>query len=126
MTANTEWEQMADKALKLFSKSIEKTPTSFGAALQSLDFLEGDTREIVVAGSQNDAETTQFLRLLHDRFLPRSVVVSHDPEDDAIGDLVPYLSDFEMKDGKSTAYICQNYTCDLPTNDPDKMMSLIK
>jgi uncharacterized protein YyaL (SSP411 family) len=126
MTANTEWEQMADKALKLFSKSIEKTPTSFGAALQSLDFLEGDTREIVVAGSQNDAETTQFLRLLHDHFSPRSVVVFHDPEDDAIGDLVPYLSDFEMKDGKSTAYVCQNYTCDLPTNDPDKMMSLIK
>jgi uncharacterized protein YyaL (SSP411 family) len=125
MTANTEWEQMADESLTLFAKSIKKAPTSFGAALQSVDFVEGDSTEIVIAGSQNDSDIEQFARPLHNRFLPRAVVIFHDPEDNAIGDLVPYLSDFGMKDGKPTAYVCQNYACELPTNDPDKMVELI-
>jgi len=125
MTANTEWEQMADESLKLFSHSIEKAPTSFGAALQGVDFLEGDTREIVITGSQNDSRINQFKRSLHDRFLPRSVIILHDPEDNTIRDLASYLPDFGMQDGKPTAYVCQNYACELPTNDPDKMMELL-
>jgi len=126
MTANTGWEQMVDESLKLFANSIEKAPTSFGAALQSIDFLEGHGQEIVIAGSQDDSEFNQFIRPLHDRFLPRAVIIYHDPEDGIIRDLVPYLSDFGMKDEKPTAYVCQNYACELPTNDPDKMMELLR
>ncbi|MDZ7658415.1 thioredoxin domain-containing protein [Fodinibius sp.] len=126
MTANTEWEEMADESLKLFAESIEKAPTSFGAALQSVDFLEGDSQEIVIAGSQDDSDIEEFIRPLQNRFLPRAVVIFHDPEDSTIGDLVPYLSDFGMKDGKPTAYVCQNYACELPTNSPDKMMEFIE
>ena len=125
MTANAKWEQMADESLKLFANSIEKAPTSFGAALQSVDFLEGDTREIVISGTHN-SETEQFTRPLYDRFLPRAVIIFHDSEDNRIRDLVPYLSDFGMKEGKPTAYVCQNYACELPTNDPDKMMELLR
>jgi uncharacterized protein YyaL (SSP411 family) len=125
MTANGKWEQMADESLKLFANSIEKAPTSFGAALQSVDFLEGDTREIVISGTHN-SETEQFTRPLYDRFLPRAVIIFHDSEDNRIRDLVPYLSDFGMKEGKPTAYVCQNYACELPTNDPDKMMELLR
>jgi uncharacterized protein YyaL (SSP411 family) len=125
MTANAKWEQMADESLKLFANSIKKAPTSFGAALQSVDFLEGDTREIVISGTHN-SEIEQFTRPLYDRFLPRAVIIFHDSEDNRIRDLVPYLSDFGMKEGKPTAYVCQNYACELPTNDPDKMMELLR
>lgn len=125
MTANTEWEQMAEESLKLFANSIEKAPTSFGAALLSVNFVEGDSQEIVIAGSHNDSKIDQFIRPLHGQFLPRAVVIFHDPEDNKIRDLVPYISDFGMKDGKPTAYVCQNYACELPTTDPDKMLELI-
>ena len=124
MIGNTEWEQMADESLKLFTKSIEQTPTSFGAALQSVDFVEGDSREIIIAGSRDHSDA--FIHQLYNHFLPRSVVILNDPQDDLIQDLVPYLSDFGMQNGEPTAYVCQNYTCELPTNDPHKMMRLIR
>lgn len=124
MIGNTEWEQMADESLKLFTKSIEQTPTSFGAALQSVDFVEGDSREIIIAGSRDYSDA--FIHPLYNHFLPRSVVILNDPQDDLIQDLVPYLSDFGMQNGEPTAYVCQNYTCELPTNDPRKMMRLIR
>lgn len=124
MIGNTEWEQMADESLKLFTKSIEQTPTSFGAALQSVDFVEGDSREIIIAGSRDHSDA--FIHPLYNHFLPRSVVILNDPQDDLIQDLVPYLSDFGMQNGEPTAYVCQNYTCELPTNDPHKMMRLIR
>jgi uncharacterized protein YyaL (SSP411 family) len=123
MTGNTEWEQMADDSLKLFSQSIEQSPTSFGAALQSVDFVKGASREIVIASSRNDMGP--FIRPLHDRFLPRSVIILNNPKDEGIKGLIPYLSDFGMQNEEPTAYVCQNYACELPTNDPQQMMELL-
>ncbi|MGM0545872.1 MAG: thioredoxin domain-containing protein [Bacteroidota bacterium] len=125
ITGSTEYERMTEQMHQLFAESIEKTPTSFGAALQSVDFVMGKSQEILIAGFSGDSKTMDFLRLLRNRFLPRSVIILNDPEDDKIGKLIPYLSDFGMRDGKPTAYVCQNYACELPTNDPEKMLELI-
>lgn len=123
MTGNTEWEQKADKSLKLFAESIENAPTSFGAALQGVDFIEGSPREIIIAGFQDNVDA--FMRPLHDHFLPRTVTILNDPQDKVIQNLVSYLSDFGMQNEDPTAYVCQNYACELPTNDPETMMKLI-
>lgn len=126
MIGKTEWEQMADKAQKLFGRDIKKAPTGFGAALQSIEFSIGVSREIVIAGFKDDPDTKKMLRLLQDQFLTGTVVLLNDPGDDKIKDLASYLSDFEMQDGKATAYVCRDFTCELPTTDPDKMMELIE
>lgn len=126
MSSNTEWEQMADQAQRLFGTDIKKAPTGFGAALQSVDFTAGDSKEIIIAGKKANATTQEMLRLLQDQYLPRCVVLLNDPEDEKIKELVPFLSDFGMKGGQATAYVCQNYSCELPTTDPQKMLDLIE
>ena len=125
IVGNTDWEQMADEAQKLFAKNMKKAPTGFGAALQSVDFTTGTSQEIIIAGNKQDSDTKQMLQHLKQPFLPRAVQILNDPEDNSIRELAPYLSDYEMIDGSTTAYVCQNYSCELPTNDPEKMMDLV-
>lgn len=125
ITGNPDWEQMADEAQKLFAKNMKKAPTGFGAALQSVDFITGTAREIIITGRKDASDTQQLRQHLNRHFLPRSVQILNDPEDELIPELAPYLSDYEMKDGRATAYVCQNYSCELPTTDPEKMMDLI-
>lgn len=125
MTGNTKWEQMAEEAQQLFSKEITNAPTGFGAALQSVDFTSDTSQEIIIAGNPGDPATQAMRDNLNAQFLPRAVILLNDPEDDKIKELVSYLSDFGMQIGKSTAYVCQNYSCELPVTDPEKMMELI-
>lgn len=126
ITGNTEWEQMAEKSQQLFAKEISNAPTGFGAALQSVDFASGISQEIIITGNKNDSNTQSMVSSLQSRFLPRAIVLLNDPADDQIRELAPYLSDFNMKHDKTTAYVCQNYSCELPTTDPDQMMELIE
>lgn len=126
MTGNTEWEQMADQAQKLFGKDIKKAPNGFGAALLSVDFISGDSQEIIIAGNRSNSDTQKMMDSLQGQFLPRAVVLLNDPADDKIRELASYLSDFDMQVDKATAYVCQNYSCELPTTDSEKMMELLK
>lgn len=126
ITGNTKWEYMTDKMHGLFAGSIKKTPTSFGAALQSMDFVMGPSREIIISGKIDDPQTEQFVSALQNQFLPRAVIVLNDPEEDVIHSIIPYLADYGMRDDRPTAYICQNYACELPTNEPQKMMEIIE
>jgi uncharacterized protein YyaL (SSP411 family) len=125
ITGNSDWEQMADEAQKRFAKDIKKAPTGFGAALQSIDFATRKSKEIIIAGKRDNADTQKMLQLLQDRFLPNAVVLLSNPNDQKIRQLAPYLSDYDMQDGRATAYVCQNYSCELPTTSPEEMIKLI-
>jgi len=125
MTGNTDWEQMAAEAQKLFARDITKAPTSFGAALQSVEFARGRSQEIIIAGTKEAPDTKEMLRKINNRFLPGAVILLNDPADDHIQKLVIYLTDYKMQKNQATAYVCQNYSCELPTTDPQEMMDLI-
>jgi len=58
-------------------------------------------------------------------YVPRSVIALHAPGDEAIEALVPFLKEQTMLNDKATAYVCENYVCKLPTNDPEKLRALL-
>ena len=34
-----------------------------------------------------------------------------------LAEVVPFVEAMNMRDGKATIYVCENYVCRLPTND---------
>jgi uncharacterized protein YyaL (SSP411 family) len=126
LTANTRWEEMAAKMNQLFSSDIRKAPMGFGFALQSIDFTTSKSREIIIVGKKENYDTQEMLAVLNDRFLPNTVVLLKEPGDKEIEKLAPFLRDFEIKNGHATAYVCQNYSCELPTNEIDSFKKLLE
>ncbi|WP_372638370.1 thioredoxin domain-containing protein [Fodinibius sp.] len=126
LTGNTGWEEKADQINRLFSSDIRKAPTGFGFALQSVDFTASGSQEIIIAGQKDTAQTQDMLRPLHRRFLPRAVVLLNDPADEKIEKIVPFLSGFPVQGGQTTAYVCRNFSCEMPTTDPEKMLEMIE
>jgi len=60
--------------------------------------------------------------------LLRAVVSLH-PEGEqgeAIKRLVPFVRGQNKIEGKATAYVCENYGCQLPTTEISEMMTLIE
>jgi len=120
LTAEARFEDIGRRTVEAFSRDVAREPFGFTQMLSAAEFALGPASEVVIAGDPTDAATRRFLRVLHERFLPRVVTVLH--PDGAAGRLIeslaPYVAQQRALDGQATAYVCERYVCKLPTTDP--------
>ena len=127
-TADNGYITRAEKALAAFSKSITSNPTAFASLLTALDFLKSQSREIIIAVPGDDhAVAAPFLDLLRSRHLPNQIlaVAGENHGRDALEKIMPIVRNRPTRDGRVTAYVCQNHTCKLPTTDPREFARLL-
>jgi len=116
MTGRTELESAADALMEEFSGKLAGSPIAYTQMLIALDFALGPGREYVIAGGSGADDTESMIRLLAGRFMPRAVTLFR-PAGDGAGDIIglaPMLEGMAAVDGKSTAYICENFRCSAP------------
>jgi len=117
----------AEKTLRLFRDRMEDEPFSFGQMLCALDFYLETPKEIAILGSGERSDTQALLRLVHESYLPNKTLVVIDPSVDS-GDAFAHLPVDEMTqvEGKSTAYVCHNFACSIPTTTAEALAELLK
>ncbi len=109
LTSRSDWEEKASRLLKTFSALAEQNPTAVPQLLIAFDFALGPSREIVLSGDPKDPALQAMIRTVYHPFLPNKVV--------ALSSHVPFLQGQGSVGGKATAYVCENYACQLPTAD---------
>ncbi|NQU20095.1 MAG: thioredoxin domain-containing protein [Candidatus Nealsonbacteria bacterium] len=118
---NRDYADKAETVLRSMGNEMQARPQAALNLLRALDFHLRPTREIAVVGSATDRQTRNFLDIIHGRFLPNKILALREPgtdESDAIDEFVPLLKGKQMIAGKTTVYVCENYTCKAPVNDP--------
>ncbi len=118
LTSNIKFEEMASRLSKAFSETVEKSPTAFCQLLCGADFAFGPAKEIIILGDKEDDVTISMLKILNEEFLPNKVSVLVALENKAnIFEAVPFAKEYKILNGKTTAYVCENYECKIPVND---------
>ncbi len=95
---------------------ITKAPIAAGEWLNCIEFHIDGSKEIVINGNFNDHGTKHLLSEVYRSFVPNKVILGINEE--AAYDNFPLAASKNMLDGKPTAYVCKNYTCSLPVNEP--------
>ncbi|MDA0770156.1 MAG: thioredoxin domain-containing protein [SAR202 cluster bacterium Casp-Chloro-G4] len=97
-------------------------PTGSGNWLGDLDFLLSTPKEIVIVGSPDDQQTGDLCREVFRHHIANRIFlgVAH-AEDVKSAQEIPLLQDRVMVGGKPTAYVCENYVCNLPVTDPAEL-----
>jgi len=127
LTMEKEFEEKVETLFKSFSNEISQMPNAYPQMLIALDFGLGPSKEIVIAGDINTEETHKMLRSIYSRFIPNKVVAFHPSgsKDERVVGLIPFLKEQLPLEGKTTAYVCENYVCKLPTTSVEKMQELL-
>ena len=127
-TGSNQLQEYAQRCFTSFAATVNQQPHAHTQFLMAYDFDLGPRSEIVIAGDRNSQSTNDLVNVARAKFLPRSLILHHPPDDSgkAIEKLVPFLVDQKPLDGKSTAYVCQNYTCNLPTTSPIELEKLLQ
>ena len=128
LTADISYSHRAQKALAAFSKSMTANPTAFAGLMVALDFLHSQSREIIIVTPGNDPALAEpLLEPLRSNFLPNKalVVVGENHIRQDLEDILPLVRKRRTQDNKTTAYVCQNHTCRMPTTDPHEFARIL-
>ena len=78
-----------------------------------------------MVGSKEDPIMQKMLRLVHKSLLHQAVVLLNDTRigEEALIEMAPYTEGQKPIEGKATAYICENYSCQAPVTNVDDLAS---
>jgi uncharacterized protein len=127
ITDQESYKDKANKTLAVFGPSLEQRPEAMPYMMSALDFSVAKHRQIVIAGLPGAQDTRALLRLVWQRYLPNRVLLLADGAagQKQLAHWVPSLATVTRKQGHATAYICENYICNLPTADPPTVARLL-
>jgi len=120
LTGNKQFEQIGERSLRSLKNLISRYPLGFGHWLNCLDFYLSTPQEIVMVGAPNHPEAMALRRILCDVWLPNMTFSAVDPDDQAPASIEIYEGKV-MVNERPAVYICQNYACLPPINEPDAL-----
>jgi uncharacterized protein YyaL (SSP411 family) len=133
-TDNKELYEKAGKSLSAFSAIINSQTYAVPQMLCSLEFYLHSPKEIIIAGKSGSSDVEMMLMEVHKHFIPDKILILADSGKE--NKLIPYISSIVAKSdiefskfrlgGKAAAYVCENYSCKLPTSDITQFTKLLQ
>ena len=100
----------AEDILRLLGRLAGQHPTAFGHLLAAIDLVSSGVTEIAVVGDRPD-----LVQEVTRRYLPDAVLAWGEPYDSPLW--------LERRDGY--AYVCRDYVCAAPVDEPDALVNAL-
>jgi uncharacterized protein YyaL (SSP411 family) len=120
-------EEKAADTIKAFSGIVPRAPSGFSMMLTALEFVQGESYEIVITGDPAQADTQKMLQTIREQYIPNKVILLKGTkhQSDEVSRLASFAKFHDTVGGKATAHVCIDYNCKLPTNDTDQLLKLL-
>jgi len=117
LTFDTELDKYCNELLKSYSSLLTNSP--LGSTFLLITLLNKLTVQfdLVIVGNPISDEAKKVIDLIRSEFLNISVIVKRDEASS-----VKQLAEYSMANGKTTFYLCKNFNCELPTNNPEEVI----
>jgi uncharacterized protein YyaL (SSP411 family) len=116
-TLDPSWEQIATRLLEdLAAAIVRKAPLAAPVAARVMNGAARGIREIAIAGEADDDRIAALLKAVRSVYYPRTVLAWG-------GGDIPLLRDRPLKEGRPTAYVCENFACSNPVTDEAELIA---
>lgn len=128
VTGKDAYRQRAEAVLQAFAGRLQQIPEAMPAMAAALDRFLTPPRQVIVAGDPGAADTRKLLREIAGRYLPYHAVMLLDggERQKRLEEWQPHLAGYGRQHGAAAAYVCENFTCQLPTTDAGELEKLLK
>jgi len=120
LTGNHQYSDAVIPIFSAFSDLMDLQPTVISEMLLALDFYLSKRVEIVLIAPPDGKGLDEMLAPVRATFFPNRVLVAaaENKQLESHAEINPLLRNRIARDGRTTAYLCQNYVCGFPTADP--------
>ena len=120
-------EDGARKTIDAFGPTLSHFASAMPQMLVALDFSSSKPRQIVIAGEKDAPGTKALVTEVRRHFLPKTILLLADGAEgqEYLGERNEAIRAMSMVDGKSAAYVCENFTCKTPVTDSNQLADLL-
>lgn len=128
ITGRSDFHESAARLLAAFAPRLIAAPVALPQMLAACEFYLGEPREIVVVGEKDTPGTDVLLRTIHRHYAANRVVMLVDSEETRafLAAENPGIASMTRIEGRSAAYVCRNYACQLPVSEAGALAELIQ
>ncbi|MCB2292387.1 thioredoxin domain-containing protein [Clostridium algoriphilum] len=125
LTTNGDLESEAYKQFEVFASKVKTIESAHAYFMTALLYSMVPGKDIIIAGDENESNTKVMIKELNSKYLPFSTVVL-DIGDERLTSINSEIKAHKPIMGKTTAYICENFSCKEPITDLKKFIDIIK
>jgi hypothetical protein len=127
ITDRAGFRESAARALEAFGSRMVAAPVGVPQMLVAYDYSISKPKQIILAGERDAPDTRRMLDQIHARFVPHRMMLLVTAESrQALARYLPTVADMTAIGGQATAYVCENYACQLPTTDAAAFAQLLQ
>ena len=120
ITGDADYERRGITALRSVRELMLRFPTGAGHWLSGLDFYLSTVKEIAIIGALDNPSTKSLVSEVYRHYLPNRVLLGRSEGNEALSHL-PLLQGRDQVNRRPTAFVCENYVCQLPVNEPAEL-----
>jgi len=118
-TGESRWQKLVDRMFGLVVEEYNQYPLGYLNWLCAFVFISNPVSEVVILGPLDDPQTKALEHALWGRFRPNLLAaITEVPIPPAAP---PLAQGRGLLNDLPTAYVCRNFTCHQPTNNPDEL-----
>jgi uncharacterized protein YyaL (SSP411 family) len=125
LTANRDLENEAYRQFEVFASKVKTIESAHAYFMTALLYSKVSGKDIIIAGEEQKNQTKTMIKEINSTYLPFATVVLS-TGDERLNSLNPEIKSHIPLDGKTTAYICENFNCKEPITDLQKFSKYIK
>ena len=116
-----EYEEISYHIVSAFAPKLNRYSTGSTMLLHAIDFMQGPSFEIIIRGNRYKAKN--IIKNIHKNSQFNKVVIFNDDDNK----LFSFLNNYPPSENNNPlVYVCQNHSCQLPTNDLSKINDMLK
>ncbi len=115
--------ERAERTLARYGPRIGAAARVLPMMLAGLSAWHAAHAQVVIVGDRRADDTMAMLAAAARAYRPFTVVVQVAPGDrqNAVASVLPFVGAMTMRDGRATAYVCQNFACQEPVTSLDRL-----
>ena len=120
MAERPDWDTLATGTIAVGAAFLNSQPVAVPQLAAALEFQRTPPQQIVIAGPIGDPAVEALIRVAYASYHPTMVLLRSDcgKEGEALEKANPFVKNLRMVAGKAAAYVCRNFTCEIPATDP--------
>ena len=123
LTGETRYAEAVEKSLRSVQPYLSRYPAAFTGWLCEVDFWIGPQIQLALIGPPASPAFRALIEIPNQLFTPNLVMAGGFPEHSP---QISLLEGRKMIKEASTAYLCQGFSCQLPTSSPKELETQLK
>jgi uncharacterized protein YyaL (SSP411 family) len=121
LTGKREFAERAERTLARYGPKLGEAARALPFMLAALATWHAGVDQVVIVSAEGTPDGQAMRAAAARTYRPFAVVIPVAPGDrqTALARLMPFIGPMAMREGRATAYVCRDFTCQAPTTEPE-------